>query len=129
MSLKTADQQFYQASLSRQAPTPSRGQLNAVQLGMLGANPSRPMQKSSSSNASDISTTDRSGPVEQRSSSPAPQAAACHVVWCDHRAFKETSSQLKAQLEAEVQLPVKAHKSAENVIRLLRKKQRAQGRP
>merc|ERR1712054_325175 len=43
--------------------------------------------------------------------------------------FKETSSALKTQLEYEVQLPVKAHKSAENVIRLLRKKQRAQGRP
>jgi hypothetical protein len=140
MSLKSADQHAYysahsmaQTSTSRHAPAPSRGQLNAVQLGMLGANPSRPVQKSGSSGASDTSTTVGSAsPVEPRASSPgagAPQTSACHVVWCDHRAFKETSSGLKAQLEAEVQLPVKAHKSAENVIRLLRKKQRAQGRP
>jgi hypothetical protein len=50
-------------------------------------------------------------------------------VWCDCRAFKDTASELKGQLEAEVQLKVKAHKNAENVIRLLRKKQRAHGRP
>lgn len=140
MSLKSADQHVYQpahgiaqASPNRNAPAPSRGQLNAAQLGMLGATPSRPVQKSASSGASDTSTTVGSAsPGEPRASSPgaaAPPAATCHVVWCDHRAFKETSSGLKAQLEAEVQLPVKAHKSAENVIRLLRKKQRAQGRP
>jgi hypothetical protein len=140
MSLKSADQHIYhpahgivQTSPSRIAPAPSRGQLNAAQLGMLGATPSRQVQKSASSGASDTSTTVGSAsPAEPRASSPgaaAPQAAGCHVVWCDHRAFKETSSVLKTQLEAEVQLPVKAHKSAENVIRLLRKKQRAQGRP
>jgi len=124
----------------RNAPTPSRGcQLNAAQLGMLlGGAPSRPTQKNISSGASDTSTTvsttvgSATSHLEPRASSPgaaAPQPAACHVVWCDHRAFKDTSTGLKSQLEAEVQLPVKAHKSAENVIRLLRKKQRAQGRP
>lgn len=137
MSMKSADQHLLpahgvaQTSPSLAAPAPSRGrqQLNAVQLGMLGATPSRPVQKGVSSSASDTSTTVGSNsPAEPRASSPS-QAAACHVVWCDHRAFKETSSGLKTQLEAEVQLPVKAHKSAENVIRLLRKKQRAQGRP
>lgn len=138
MSMKSADQHVFlpthgvaQTPPGQTAPAPSRGrqQLNAVQLGMLGATPSRAVQKGVSSSASDTSTTVGSnGLAEQRASSPA-QPAACHVVWCDHRAFKETSSGLKAQLEAEVQLPVKAHKSAENVIRLLRKKQRAQGRP
>lgn len=141
MSFKSADQQAYhpahnmsQTQPIRNAPVPSRSQLNATQLGMLGATPSRPVQKGASSGASDTSTTvsGSASHLEPRASSPgaaAPQTAACHVVWCDHRAFKETSAGLKAQLEAEVQLPVKAHKSAENVIRLLRKKQRAQGRP
>lgn len=140
MSLKAVDQQVYnpahgisQTLPSRTAPAPSRGQLNAAQLGMLGATPSRPAEKSVSSGASDASTTVGSASaVQPRASSPGAaelQGSACHVVWCDHRAFKETSSTLKAQLEAEVQLPVKAHKSAENVIRLLRKKQRAHGRP
>lgn len=36
---------------------------------------------------------------------------------------------MKAQLEAECQLPVKAHKAAENVFRLLRRKKSARGRP
>jgi len=140
MSMKSADQHMFlpnhniaQAAPTRMPPGPSRGrpQLSAAQLGMLGAAPSRPAHKGISSSASDTGTSTTvgsNGPAEARASSPA-QAAACHVVWCDHRAFKETSSGLKAQLEAEVQLPVKAHKSAENVIRLLRKKQRAQGRP
>jgi len=147
MSLKSADQQVFlpnhgvaQTLPNRMAPAPSRGrpQLNAAQLGMLGATPSRPAHKGMSSSASDTSTTVGSNsPAEPccvadscscMPSSP-EQTAACHVVWCDHRAFKETSCGLKTQLEAEVQLPVKAHKSAENVIRLLRKKQRAQGRP
>jgi len=144
MSFNSTDQQAYHPARSmtqtlpiRNAPVPSRSQLNATQLGMLGATPSRPVQKSASSGASDASTTVSTNVgsvshLEPRASSPgaaAPETSACHVVWCDHRAFKETSGGLKAQLEAEVQLPVKAHKSAENVIRLLRKKQRAQGRP
>jgi len=147
MSLKSSDRQAYHpahgaahAQPTRNAPTPSRnGQLNAAQLGMLlGGTPLRPAQKTVSSGASDTSTTvgttvgSATSHLEPRASSPgaaAPQPAACHVVWCDHRAFKDTSAGLKTQLEAEVQLPVKAHKSAENVIRLLRKKQRAQGRP
>jgi len=147
MSLKSSDRQTYHPAHgathtlpTRNAPTPSRGgQLNAAQLGMLlGGTSSRPAQKTISSGASDTSTTvgttvgSASSHLEPRAPSPgaaAPQPAACHVVWCDHRAFKDTSTGLKSQLEAEVQLPVKAHKSAENVIRLLRKKQRAQGRP
>lgn len=55
--------------------------------------------------------------------------SACHLIWCDHRAFKESSSTLKEQLEEESGLQVKTHKTAENCIRLFRKKQRAQGRP
>jgi len=144
MSLTSSDQAYHLADGMTQTPpvrnalAPSRGQLNAAQLGMLGDTPSRTVPKSASSGASDTSTTvgttvGSGSHLEPRASSPgaaaAPQSAPCHVVWCDHRAFKETSSGLKAQLEAEVQLPVKAHKTAENVIRLLRKKQRAQGRP
>jgi len=52
-----------------------------------------------------------------------------HLIWCDHRAFKETSSTLKDQLEHAAGVTVKTHKTAENCIRLFRKKQRAQGRP
>lgn len=59
--------------------------------------------------------------VESRSS--------CHLIWCDHRAFKDSSSQLKQQLEACSRATVKTHKTADNCIRLFRKKQRAQGRP
>lgn len=54
---------------------------------------------------------------------------ACHFIWCDHRAFKDTASTLKAQLEEKSGTTVKTHKTAENCIRLFRKKQRAQGRP
>jgi hypothetical protein len=53
----------------------------------------------------------------------------CHLIWCDHRAFKETSGALKEQLERGCGATVKTHKTAENCIRLFRKKQRAQGRP
>jgi len=53
----------------------------------------------------------------------------CHMVWCDHRAFKDTSSELKDELERRSNTSVKTHKTAENCIRLFRKKQRAQGRP
>jgi len=53
----------------------------------------------------------------------------CHVIWCDHRAFKETSNKLKMELETTCGASVKTHKTAENCIRLFRKKQRAQGRP
>merc|ERR1712014_391432 len=55
--------------------------------------------------------------------------STCHLIWCDHRAFKDSSSQLKQQLEACSGAPVKTHKTADNCIRLFRKKQRAQGRP
>jgi len=56
-------------------------------------------------------------------------AKAAHLIWCDHRAFKETSSSLKDELESRSGASVKTHKTAENCIRLFRKKQRAQGRP
>lgn len=83
--------------------------------------------------ASDISTA-----VSSRSASrqevrtPSPEVlprAPCHLIWCDQRAFKESSMSWKAQLEARAQLPVKAHKTAEKCIRLLRKKQHSQVRP
>lgn len=54
---------------------------------------------------------------------------SAHLIWCDHRAFKETSSTLKDQLESAAGVSVKTHKTSENCIRLFRKKQRAQGRP
>lgn len=74
-------------------------------------------------------------PVGQHSSNSSESGAAshnkqpCHFIWCDHRAFKDTASTLKAQLEAGSGAVVKTHKTAENCIRLFRKKQRAQGRP
>lgn len=49
----------------------------------------------------------------------------CQVVWCDQRAFKEAHGELKTQLEAATQMPVKAHKTAEKCMRLLQKKKRA----
>jgi hypothetical protein len=54
---------------------------------------------------------------------------SCHLIWCDHRAFKDSSAQLKNELEARSGASVKTHKTADNCIRLFRKKQRAQGRP
>merc|ERR1712048_821234 len=70
-------------------------------------------------------------PVGQHSSnsSEAGGKQACHFIWCDHRAFKDTASTLKNQLEACSGVAVKTHKTADNCIRLFRKKQRAQGRP
>lgn len=70
-------------------------------------------------------------PVGQHSSnsSEAGGKQACHFIWCDHRAFKDTASTLKNQLERGSGVTVKTHKTAENCIRLFRKKQRAQGRP
>jgi len=53
----------------------------------------------------------------------------CHLIWCDHRAFKDSSGTLKAQLETGSGTIVKTHKTAKNCIRLFRKKQWAQGRP
>jgi len=71
-------------------------------------------------------------PFEQHSSNSSDAgtvAKAAHLIWCDHRAFKDTSSTLKQQLESRCGSSVKTHKTAENCIRLFRKKQRAQGRP
>merc|ERR1711939_580077 len=70
-----------------------------------------------------------SSPSQQQSSDISEPKSACHLIWCDHRAFKDSSSQLKQQLEACSGAPVKTHKTADNCIRLFRKKQRAQGRP
>lgn len=74
-----------------------------------------------SSSSSDAGTVSSARVNDSRS--------ACHLIWCDHRAFKECSSTLKQQLEMESGSQVKTHKTAENCIRLFRKKQRAQGRP
>jgi len=55
----------------------------------------------------------------------------CQIVWCDQRAFKETSETnvFKAQLEARAGPSVKAHKTAEKCIRLLQKKQHWRDKP
>lgn len=53
----------------------------------------------------------------------------CHLIWCDHRAFKDTSAGMKEQLQNETNVSVKTHRTAENCLRLLRKKRNAQGRP
>jgi hypothetical protein len=60
---------------------------------------------------------------------PSPSKVPCHLIWCDNRAFKEAAAPQREELENETGSSVKAHKSAENCIRLLRKKQNAQGRP
>merc|ERR1711916_340717 len=66
---------------------------------------------------------------QQQSFQTSESKSTCHLIWCDHRAFKDSSSQLKQQLEACSGAAVKTHKTADNCIRLFRKKQRAQGRP
>ena len=66
---------------------------------------------------------------QQQSMITSESQSTCHLIWCDHRAFKDSSSQLKQQLEARAGAAVKTHKTADNCIRLFRKKQRAQGRP
>jgi hypothetical protein len=57
------------------------------------------------------------------------EKTGCHLIWCDHRAFKDSSIVLRDELELKTGAPVKTHKTADNCIRLFRKKQRAQGRP
>lgn len=83
-------------------------------------------------NASDISTT-VSSTSQRGTRTPSPDAlptkASCHLIWCDQRAFKESSETWKQQLETRAKLPVKAHKTAEKCIRLLRKKQHSSSRP
>jgi len=46
----------------------------------------------------------------------------CQIFWCDQRAFKEDSSALKDQLEAETGVSVKTYRTADMCVRLLRKK-------
>lgn len=53
----------------------------------------------------------------------------CHLIWCDHRAFKDTSAPLREQLQSATGVSVKTHRTAENCLRLLRKKRNASGRP
>jgi len=118
----------FHAQTARPAQNAVANRLNAAHLGVLSSSARTEIQKDCSSAVSDGSTTVGSA-TPHHDKTVCSYGPPCHVVWCDHRAFKETSSLLKAQLESEVQVPVKAHKSAENVIRLLRKKQRAQGRP
>jgi len=78
-----------------------------------------------SSGASDASTS-----ISLLSAAtPSLSKTPCHLIWCDNRAFKEASAPQRQELEDETGASVKAHKSAENCIRLLRKKQNAQGRP
>lgn len=49
----------------------------------------------------------------------------CQLLWCDQRAFKDLPEMqaFRERLEARTCLVVKAHKTAENCIRLLQKKQ------
>lgn len=89
-------------------------------------------QEYHSSNDSDVSTAVSNSPSslhEVRISSPSPPRAVCHLIWCDQRAFKEVSGLWKELLESATQLQVKAHKTAEKCIRLLRRKLNSQVRP
>jgi len=46
----------------------------------------------------------------------------CQIFWCDQRAFKDNSTVLKDQLEAETGVFVKTYRTADMCARLLRKK-------
>eukprot|EP00929_Paragymnodinium_shiwhaense_P014360 TRINITY_DN122266_c0_g1_i1.p1 TRINITY_DN122266_c0_g1~~TRINITY_DN122266_c0_g1_i1.p1 ORF type:complete len:974 (-),score=209.81 TRINITY_DN122266_c0_g1_i1:87-2675(-) len=62
--------------------------------------------------------------------------SSCHIIWCDHRAFKADSEQLKVSLKEAcasrgppaMAVSVKGHKTAEKCMRLLRKKRQARER-
>lgn len=58
-----------------------------------------------------------------------PVQKACHLIWCDHRAFKESSASMRDQLQTATGLNVKTHRTAENCLRLLRKKRNSNCRP
>lgn len=47
----------------------------------------------------------------------------------DHRAFKDSSAPMREQLQNASGINVKTHRTAENCLRLLRKKRNASGRP
>jgi len=83
---------------------------------------SRPFVNTSS-NSSDAGTV-----VSRASKAVGESKQPCRVIWCDHRAFKETSGARRAQLERVCGTIVKTHKTAENCIRFFRKKQHVQGR-
>jgi len=90
--------------------------------------------RQSSSGVSDASTTVSHGVsslhgMRTPSHSPEPSRAACHLIWCDQRAFKELSSSWRKQLEVATGIQVKTHKTSEKCIRLLRKKQHSHARP
>lgn len=71
----------------------------------------------------ECSSRDESGEL------PDASHKGCHLIWCDHRAFKDTSAPLREQLQNATGLSVKTHRTAENCLRLLRKKRNASGRP
>merc|ERR1712232_397411 len=53
----------------------------------------------------------------------------CHVIWVDPRAFKDDSEKLRLELQASANgVAVKAHKTAEKCMRLLRKKRASRER-
>lgn len=78
----------------------------------------------SSSVASRTAGSSASVRVGSLRAAPREPKGSCQVVWCDQRAFKEGAVALKSQLEVNVCVPVKAHKTAEKCIRLLQKKRR-----
>lgn len=50
------------------------------------------------------------------------------IFWCDQRAFKDTATPLKTELETETGVPVKTYRTADMCMRLLRKKRHWQGK-
>lgn len=76
----------------------------------------------------DTSTTTASGTSLGPTAAKAAARVHCQVVWCDPRAFKSEVSVMRHQLEVAAGAAVKAHKSADKCIRLLRKKQHTAGR-
>jgi hypothetical protein len=95
---------------------------------MFGFHPGQTMLMPAMQSRPRCNTSVSSSPQQPSAATSEPNSA-CHLIWCDHRAFKDSSSQLKQQLESRSGAAVKTHKTADNCIRLFRKKQRAQGRP
>jgi len=91
--------------------------------------PSEASTRSGRTTPSGRSSVSRSASPEPSEEGDVCSKAPCHVFWCDHRAFKKNGVTMKSQLEVQAGVPVKTHKNAEKLIRLLRKKERAQGRP
>lgn len=72
---------------------------------------------------SDMSTAAGST-ATSRVSSPigADSLTDCYFVWCDSRAFRESSHKMKADLEKAVGVSVKTHKAADKALRPLKKR-------